>query len=126
MSIQKQTKLIVADNSGALEIMCFHIVGSTRKREAIIGDIIIAAVKKSTPGCVVKKGDKVAAVVVRTKKKTRRIDGSYISFGENAAVILKSKTEFEPKGTRVFGPIAREVRDKKEFFKIVSLAGGVL
>jgi large subunit ribosomal protein L14 len=125
MSIQKQTKLKVADNSGAIEIMCFHIIGSTRKRKATIGDIIIAAVKKSIPGCLVKKGDVVAAVVVRTTLKVRREDGSYIGFGDNAAVILKSKTELDPKGTRVFGPVAREVRDKG-FNKIVSLAAGVI
>jgi large subunit ribosomal protein L14 len=125
MSIQKQTKLKVADNSGALEIMCFHIVGSTKKRKATIGDIIIAAVKKSTPGGLVKKSDIVSAVIVRTCLKVRREDGSYIRFGENAAVILKSKNEFDPKGTRVFGPVAREIRDKG-FSKIVSLASGVI
>ena len=125
MSIQKQTKLKVADNSGALEIMCFHIVGSTRKREATIGDIIIASVKKGIPGGIVKKGDIVSAVIVRTVLKVRRSDGSYIGFGENAAVILKNKTEFDPKGTRVFGPVAREVREKG-FTKIVSLAAGVI
>lgn len=125
MSIQKQTKLKVADNSGALEIMCFHIIGSSRKRHATIGDVIIASVKKSTPGCIVKKGDVVAAVIVRTSLKVRRQDGSYIGFGGNAAVILKSKTELDPKGTRVFGPVAREVREKG-FNKIVSLAAGVI
>jgi len=125
MSIQKQSKLKVADNSGALVIMCFHIIGSTRKRKATIGDVIIAAVKKSTPGGLVKKGDIVSAVIVRTCLKVRRDDGSYIGFGENAAVILKSKVEFDPKGTRVFGPVAREVREKG-FNKIVSLASGVI
>lgn len=125
MSIQKQTRLKVADNSGAVEIMCFHIVGSTRKRTAQIGDVIIAAVKKSVSGGSVKKGEVVAAVIVRTVLKQRRIDGSYIGFGQNAAVILKSKTELEPKGTRVFGPVAREVRERG-FSKIVSLAAGVI
>lgn len=125
MSIQKQTKLKVADNSGASEIMCFHIVGSTRKRRAQIGDVIIAAVKKAVPGGMVKKGEVVAAVIVRTCLKQRRADGTYIGFGQNAAVILKSKTELEPKGSRVFGPIAREVRERG-FSKIVSLAAGVI
>lgn len=126
MSIQKQTKLKITDNSGALEIMCFHVIGSTRKRTANIGDTIIAAVKKSIPGGLVKKGDKVTAVIVRVVKKIRRQDGSYISFSDNAAVILKDKKEQDPKGTRIFGPIAREVREKG-FTKIVSLAtGGVV
>jgi large subunit ribosomal protein L14 len=126
MSIQKQTKLKVTDNSGALEIMCFHIIGSTKKRTAAVGDTIIGAVKKSIPGGIVKKGDKVCAVIVRAVKKTRRSDGSYIGFGDNAVVILKDKKELDPKGTRIFGPIAREVREKG-FTKIVSLAtGGVV
>lgn len=126
MSIQKQTRLKVTDNSGALEIMCFHIIGSTKKRTAMIGDTIIGAVKKGIPGGVVKKGDKVTAVVVRSVQKVRRSDGSYIGFGDNAVVILKDKKEQDPKGTRIFGPIAREVRERG-FIKIVSLAtGGVV
>lgn len=125
MSIQKQTKLKVADNSGALEIMCFHVVGGTKKRTAAIGDVIIAAVKKAIPGGSVKKGEVVAAVVVRTKLGARRADGSYVSFDENAAVILKSKTEFDPKGSRVFGPVARELRERG-FGKIMSLSVGVV
>lgn len=126
MSIQKQTRLKVADNSGALEIMCFHIIGSTKKRTASIGDRIIASVKKSIPGGVVKKGDKVVAVIVRAAKKIRRADGSYICFGDNAAVILKDNKVQDPKGTRIFGPIASEVR-AQGFLKIVSLAtGGVV
>lgn len=126
MSIQKQTRLKVADNSGALEIMCFHIIGSTKKRTASIGDRIVASVKKSIPGGLVKKGEKVIAVIVRSAKKVRRSDGSYICFGDNAAVILKDNKVQDPKGTRIFGPIAGEVRDRG-FAKIVSLAtGGVV
>jgi large subunit ribosomal protein L14 len=125
MSIQKQTKLKVADNSGALEIMCFHIVGGTKKRTANVGDVIVAAVKKAIPGGAVKKGEVVAAVVVRTKLKKRRLDGSYAGADQNAAVILKSKTELEPKGSRVFGPVFRELRDSG-FTKIMSLASGVI
>lgn len=125
MSIQKQTKLKVADNSGALEIMCFHVVGSTRKRRARIGDVIIAAVKKAIPGGQVKKSDKVFAIIVRQKLKTRRSDGTYISFGDNAAVIVKNANDLEPKGTRVFGPIAKEIKEKG-CNKIASLATEVI
>jgi len=125
MSVQKQTKLKAADNSGALEMQCFHIIGSTGKKKASIGDVIICAVKKAVPGAQVKKGDIVSAVIVRTKMNYRRVDGSYISFDENAAVILKNKKELDPKGTRVFGPVARELREKG-FSKIVSLAPEVL
>lgn len=124
MAIKKQTRLKVADNSGALEIQCFHIVGSTGKTDANIGDIIVAAVKKATPGTQVKKGDVVQAVIVRTKLAQRRLDGSYIMFGENAAVLIKSKKEKEPRGSRIFGPVGVEL--KKEFPKIVSLASEVL
>ena len=125
MSVQKQTRLKVADNTGAVEIMCCHVVGGTRKRTAAVGDVIIASVKKAIPGGSVKKGEVVAAVVVRTKLKKRRADGSYTGADQNAAVILKSKTEFEPKGSRVFGPVFRELRDFG-FSKIMSLASGVV
>jgi large subunit ribosomal protein L14 len=125
MSIQKQSKLRIADNTGALEIMCFHIIGSTGKKSAGLGDVIIGAVKKATPGMQVKKSDIVVAVIIRTKLLHRRSDGSYISFGDNAAVILKGKGELEPKGTRVFGPVAREIKDCG-FSKIISLAPEVV
>ncbi len=122
--IQKQTYLEVADNSGAKSLQCIHIVGSTRKRYAYLGDIIICAVKKAIPGGAVKKGDVVKAVLVRTCKEYRRADGSYIRFGDNAAVIIKEKDN-ELEGTRIFGPVARELR-AKGFVKIVSLAPEVL
>ena len=121
--IQMQTMLKVADNSGAKELMCIRVLGGTRRRYANIGDVVVASVKKATPGGVVKKGDVVKAVVVRTKKGARRKDGSYIRFDENAAVIIKD--DLTPRGTRIFGPVARELRDKK-FMKIVSLAPEVL
>lgn len=121
--IQPQTRLKVADNTGAKEIMCFRVLGGTRRRYARIGDVIVASVKKASPGGVVKKGDVVKAVVVRTKKGARRKDGSYIRFDENAAVIIKD--DLTPRGTRIFGPVARELREKK-FMKIVSLAPEVL
>ena len=120
--IQAQTRLKVADNSGAKMIQCFKVLGGTRRRFARIGDIIVASVKTSEPRGMVKKGDKVRAVIVRQRKEFRRKDGSYIRFDENAAVILDEK---EPKGTRIFGPIAREIRDKG-FNKIISLAPEVL
>jgi large subunit ribosomal protein L14 len=125
MSIQKQTKLRVADNSGAVVIGCFHIVGSTRKTEASVGDVIICSVKKSIPGSQLKKGEIVPAVIVRTKKNLMRKDGSLISFSDNAAVVLKNSKEFDLRGTRVFGPVAREIRERG-FSKIVSLAQEVL
>jgi large subunit ribosomal protein L14 len=121
--IQVQTRLKVADNSGAKELMCIKVLGGSRRRYAGIGDLIVCSVKEASPGGVTKKGDVVKAVVVRTVKSTRRQDGSYIRFDENAAVILKD--EKEPKGTRIFGPVARELRDK-EFSKIISLAPEVL
>jgi large subunit ribosomal protein L14 len=121
--IQVQTRLKVADNSGAKELMCIKVLGGSKRRYAHIGDIIVCSVKEASPGGVVKKGDVVKAVVVRTVKSTRRQDGSYIRFDENAAVILKD--EKEPKGTRIFGPVARELRDK-EYSKIISLAPEVL
>lgn len=122
--IQKQTYLEVADNSGARLLQCIHIVGSTRKRFAFIGDLVVCAVKSAIPGGLVKKGDVVKAVIVRTKKEMRREDGSYIRFGENAAVIIKDQ-EQEPIASRIFGPIARELRSKG-YTKIVSLAPEVL
>lgn len=121
--IQPQTRLRVADNTGAKEIMCFRVLGGTRRKYAAIGDIIVASVKKASPGGVVKKGDVVKAVVVRTKSKVRRADGSYICFDENSAVIIKE--DKTPKGTRIFGPVARELRDKG-YLKISSLAPEVL
>ena len=121
--IQMQTLLKVADNTGAKELMCIRVLGGTRRKYANIGDVIIASVRKATPGGVVKKGDVVKAVVVRTVKGARRKDGSYIKFDENAAVIIKD--DKTPKGTRIFGPVARELREK-QFMKIVSLAPEVL
>jgi len=124
--IQKQTYLEVADNSGAKRLQCIHVVGSTRKRFAYVGDLIVCAVKSAIPGGLVKKGDVVKAVIVRTRKETRRDDGSYIRFGENAAVIVKKEQdEKEPIASRIFGPIARELR-AKGYGKIVSLAPEVL
>jgi large subunit ribosomal protein L14 len=120
--IQAETKLKAADNTGAKVIECFKVLGGTRRRYASVGDIIVCSVKSAEPRGMVKKGDKVRAVVVRTKKAIRRKDGSYIRFDENAAVIVNEK---EPKGTRIFGPIARELREKG-FSKIVSLAPEVL
>ena len=116
--IQAETRLKVADNSGAKIIECFKVLGGSRKRYAKIGDIVVASVKVAAPRGLVKKGDKVRAVIVRQKKELRRKDGSYIRFDENAAVILEGT---DPKGTRIFGPIAREIREKG-FNKIISLA----
>ena len=121
--IQMQTYLKVADNSGAKELMCIRVLGGTRRKYANIGDVVVCSVKKATPGGVVKKGDVVKAVVVRTVKGARRKDGSYIKFDENAAVIIKD--DKNPRGTRIFGPVARELREK-QFMKIVSLAPEVL
>lgn len=121
--IQVQSRLGVADNSGAKELMCIKVLGGSWRRYANIGDVIVCSVKEASPGGVVKKGDVVKAVVVRTRKGARREDGSYIRFDENAAVILKD--EKEPRGTRIFGPVARELRDR-EFMKIISLAPEVL
>ena len=121
--VQQETRLAVADNTGAKELLCIRVMGGSTRRYAAIGDIIVASVKDATPGGVVKKGDGVKAVVVRTKKGCRRKDGSYIKFDENAAVIImEDKT---PTGTRIFGPVARELREK-HFMKIVSLAPEVL
>ena len=121
--IQPQTRLKVADNSGAKEIMCFRCLGGSFRRTAGIGDIIVASVKTATPGGTVKKGDVVKAVVVRTHKQYRRPDGSYIRFDDNAAVIIKD--DKQPVGTRIFGPVARELREK-DYMTIVSLAPEVL
>ena len=121
--IQQESRLRVADNTGAKEILCIRVLGGSTRRYANIGDVIVAAVKSASPGGAVKKGDVVRAVVVRTKKGARRKDGSYIKFDENAAVIIKD--DMNPRGTRIFGPVARELRDKK-FMKIVSLAPEVL
>ncbi len=120
--IQPESKLKVADNSGAKMIKCFKVLGGSKRRFAGIGDVIVASVKVAEPRGMVKKGDKVRAVIVRQKKELRRRDGSYIRFDENAAVILDGK---EPKGTRIFGPVAREIREKG-YNKIVSLAPEVL
>lgn len=121
--IQVETRLKVADNSGAKELLCIRILGGTSRKYAGIGDIIVCAVKEATPGGVVKKGDVVKAVIVRTKQGARRVDGSYVKFDQNAAVIIKE--DKNPIGTRIFGPVARELRDKA-FMKIVSLAPEVL
>jgi large subunit ribosomal protein L14 len=121
--IQQESRLKVADNTGAKEILTIRVLGGSKRRYAGIGDVIVATVKDAIPGGNVKKGDVVKAVVVRTVKERRRADGSYIKFDENAAVLLKNETE--PRGTRIFGPVGRELRDKR-FMKIVSLAPEVL
>ena len=121
--IQQESRLRVADNTGAKEILCIRVLGGSGRRYAGIGDIIVATVKDALPGAGVKKGDVVKAVVVRTVKERRRPDGSYIRFDENAAVIIKD--DLTPRGTRIFGPVGRELRDKK-FMRIVSLAPEVL
>ena len=121
--IQQQTLMKVADNTGAKELMCIRVLGGTGRRYANIGDIIVACVKKATPGGVVKKSEVVKAVVVRSVHGTKRADGSYIRFDENAAVIIRE--DKTPKGTRIFGPVARELREK-DFLKILSLAPEVL
>lgn len=120
--IQPETRLKVADNSGAREVLCIKVLGGSKKY-ANIGDIIVCSVKQATPGGVVKKGDVVRAVVVRSKSGVRRSDGSYIRFDENAAVIIRE--DKSPRGTRIFGPVARELRDR-DFMKIISLAPEVL
>ena len=121
--VQVETRLKVADNTGAKELLCIRVLGGSVRRYAGVGDIIVASVKDATPGGVVKKGDVVKAVVVRTVKEVRRKDGSYIRFDDNAAVIIKE--DKNPKGTRIFGPVARELREK-QFMKIISLAPEVL
>jgi large subunit ribosomal protein L14 len=121
--IQAYTRMKAADNTGAKEIMCINVLGGTRRKYARVGDVIVASVKKATPRGVVKKGEVVRAVVVRCVQPYRRLDGSYVRFDENAAVILTDKNN--PKGTRIFGPVARELRDK-DFTKIISLAPEVV
>lgn len=121
--IQSQTRLAVADNTGAKEIMCIQVLGGSFRRYGRVGDIIVAAVKEASPGGVVKKGDVVRAVIVRTRRPVRRTDGTVIRFDDNAAVILRD--EHEPRGTRIFGPVARELRER-EFMRILSLAPEVL
>ena len=121
--IQQQSKLKVADNTGAKELMCIRCLGGSHRKYAEIGDVIIASVKSATPGGVVKKGEVVKAVVVRSKKGARRADGSYVKFDENAAVIIRD--DKTPRGTRIFGPVARELRDR-DYLKILSLAPEVL
>ena len=121
--IQQESNLVVADNSGAKKIRCIKVLGGSRRRYAGVGDIIVVSVKAAIPGGGVKKGDVSKAVVVRTKKELRRNDGSYIRFDENAAVLINPQNE--PRGTRIFGPVARELREK-QFMKIVSLAPEVL
>lgn len=121
--IQQQTMLNVADNTGAKQIMCIRVLGGSYRKYANIGDVIVAAVKDSSPGGTAKKGEVVKAVVVRTRKGLRRPDGSYIRFDENAAVLIKD--DKSPRGTRIFGPVARELRDK-DFMKIISLAPEVI
>ncbi len=121
--IQPQTRMKVADNTGAKEIMCIRVLGGSKRKFANIGDVVVASVKKATPGGVVKKGDVVKAVIVRSVKGVRRTDGTYIRFDENAAVIIRD--DKNPRGTRIFGPVARELRDK-EYMKILSLAPEVL
>ncbi len=121
--IQQQTRLKVADNTGAKELMCIRCLGGSKRKFSNIGDVVVASVKSATPGGVVKKGDVVKAVIVRSKKGLRRSDGSYIKFDENAAVIIKD--DKTPRGTRIFGPVARELREK-DYMKILSLAPEVL
>jgi large subunit ribosomal protein L14 len=121
--IQEETRLNVADNTGAKLLKCFRVLGGTGRRYASVGDIVVCSVKKALPASNIKKGSVVKAVIVRTTKEVRRADGSYIRFDDNAAVIIDEKKE--PKGTRIFGPVARELRDR-QFMKIVSLAPEVL
>ncbi|NLE90180.1 MAG: 50S ribosomal protein L14 [Dehalococcoidales bacterium] len=121
--IQPQTILRVGDNTGGKKLMCIRVLGGSFRRYASVGDVIVASVKEASPGGVVKKGDVVRAVIVRTKKEVRRPDGSYIKFSENAAVIINEQNN--PRGTRIFGPVARELRER-EFMKIISLAPEVL
>ena len=121
--IQMQTRMKVADNTGAKELMCIRVLGGTRRKYANIGDVVVASVKKASPGGTVKKGDVVKAVIVRSETGIRRDDGTYIRFDENAAVIIKE--DKNPRGTRIFGPVARELRDK-DYMKILSLAPEVL
>ena len=121
--IQQETRMKVADNTGAKELLCIRVMGGSKRRYANVGDVVVATVKKATPGGVVKQGEVVKAVIVRSQKGVRRADGSYIKFDENAAVLIRD--DKNPRGTRIFGPVARELRDK-EYMKILSLAPEVL
>ena len=121
--IQQESRLTVADNSGAKEVLCIKVLGGSKRRYATIGDVIVATVKDAIPGAAVKKGEVVKCVIVRVKKERRRPDGSYIRFDENAAVLINEQSQ--PRGTRIFGPVGRELRDK-EFMRIISLAPEVL
>lgn len=121
--IQQETRMIVADNTGAKQVLCIRVLGGSGRRVASLGDIIVVTVKQASPGSMVKKGDKSKAVVVRTRKEIRRKDGSYIRFDDNAAVLIDEN--FEPIGTRIFGPVARELREKN-YMKIISMAPEVL
>ena len=121
--IQQESRLKVADNSGAKEVLCIKVLGGSKRRYASVGDIFVATVKDAIPGAAVKKGDVVKCVVVRTTKEKRRADGSYIRFDENAAVLIKD--DLTPRGTRIFGPVARELRERR-FMRIISLAPEVL
>lgn len=121
--IQSETRLKVADNTGAREVLCFRVLGGTRRRYARIGDTVVVTVKQAMPGGMVEKGEKSRAVIVRTKKEVRRVDGSYVRFDDNAVVLLTGAGE--PRGTRIFGPVARELREKG-FMKIVSMAPEVI
>lgn len=123
--IQVQSRMKVADNSGAKDVMCIRVLGGYKKRYAHVGDIIIASVKSAAPHAPIKKGDIVKAVIVRTKKEIRRADGSYLRFDDNACVVINDKEKKDPKGTRIFGPVAREIR-RAGFVKIASLAPEVL
>lgn len=123
--IQQESRLRVADNTGAREILVIRVLGGSTRRSGGIGDIVVGTVKEAAPGGTVKSGDIVKAVIVRTKKETRRTDGSYIKFDENAVVLIKAADNTDPRGTRIFGPVARELRDKR-FMRIVSLAPEVL
>ncbi|MGP5734805.1 50S ribosomal protein L14 [Candidatus Corynebacterium faecigallinarum] len=123
--IQQESRLRVADNTGAREILVIRVLGGSTRRSGGIGDVVVATVKEAAPGGNIKSGDLVKAVIVRTKKETRRPDGSYIMFDENAAVLIKGVDNNDPRGTRIFGPVARELRDKR-FMRIVSLAPEVL
>lgn len=121
--IQQETKMNVADNTGAKKVLCIRVLGGSGRKYASIGDVVIVSVKQASPGGMVKKGDKTKAVIVRTKKEVRRKDGSYIRFDDNAAVLIDNN--YEPRGTRIFGPVARELREKN-YMKIVSMAPEVL
>ena len=123
--IQQESYLRVADNTGAKEIKCIRVLGGSKRKYGNVGDVVVASVRKATPGGSVKKGDVVKAVIVRTTKGVRRADGTYVRFDENAAVLINGADDHNPKGTRIFGPVARELRDR-EYMKILSLAPEVI